>query len=112
MEISTLFSTGTSESDTSSVEDLSDPSISSSSSYSFPSAPVRPLSLPLAPDATSYPLHTFAASGDLDKMKHYLGSHKQADVNQPMKDGSTPVHAAAEHGQQGTNASCIISLVK
>lgn len=95
---------GTSESDTSSVEDLS----SSSSDLPpapliLPRAPIRPLSLPLAPDLHTHPLHTLAASGEREKLREYVAEHSQADVNQPMNDGSTPVYAAAEHGQHGTS---------
>ena len=98
-----MFCLGTSESDTSSVEDLSNDPSPSSLYYPPAHTPrTRPLSLPPVPAEDAYPLHTYTAAGELEKLTQYLTSHKQADVNQQMKEnGSTPLHIAAEYGQPG-----------
>jgi len=41
-----------------------------------------------------------AACGDLDALRMLILDHG-ADVNLPMKDGTTPVHCAVENGRKG-----------
>ncbi|XP_046372894.2 cortactin-binding protein 2-like isoform X2 [Haliotis rufescens] len=45
------------------------------------------------------PVHKHAACGDLDLLKTLI-VERDADVNLPMKDGTTPIHCTAEGGHE------------
>ena len=46
------------------------------------------------------PIHRLATSGDLEGLRTLIVNH-EADVNLPMKDGTTPIHCAVEKNQHG-----------
>lgn len=97
------FFSGTSESDTSSVEDLSDsaPPSSPSSSSSASTSSVSPsMSLPTTPNASTHPLHTLATSGALQKLQQHITDMNDS-IDQPMSDGTTALYLAAENGHEG-----------
>ncbi|KAH3828027.1 hypothetical protein DPMN_129976, partial [Dreissena polymorpha] len=45
------------------------------------------------------PIHRYAATGVVDALRKLIFD-LEADVNLPMKDGTTPAHCAAENGQE------------
>lgn len=45
-------------------------------------------------------IHKLASSGDVDALTKLI-LDREADVNLPMKDGTTPLICAAEHGHKG-----------
>ncbi|KAL4226365.1 hypothetical protein ACF0H5_014348 [Mactra antiquata] len=58
-------------------------------------------------DIPSSPIHRYAAMGNLE-MLNKLIVELEADVNLPMKDGTTPAHCAAENGQE----ACLTLLIQ
>ena len=48
-----------------------------------------------------------AACGDLDALRMLILEHG-ADVNLPMKDGTTPVHSAVEKSREGKNQVTLV----
>ena len=61
-----------------------------------------PSSLLLLPDALAYPLHRHSVGGDVAALHAALANQEmQQLVNQPMRDGTTAVHCAAEAGYEG-----------
>lgn len=46
------------------------------------------------------PLHKYATEGNFDLLRKLILEH-EADVNLPLKDGSTPLLRAAERGHDG-----------
>ena len=53
-----------------------------------------------SPEFPSSPIHKFASSGNVDSLRKLIVD-LDADVNLPMKDGTTPTHCAAEYGREG-----------
>ena len=51
-------------------------------------------------DFPSSPIHKFASEGNVDSLRKLI-IDLDADVNLPMKDGTTPTHCAAEFGREG-----------
>ena len=51
-------------------------------------------------DFPSSPIHKFASDGNVDSLRKLM-IDLDADVNLPMKDGTTPAHCAAEFGREG-----------
>lgn len=58
------------------------------------SSPSRPLTV------ITSPIHKHAACGDLQQL-HSILKQKDVDVNEMLEDGTTPLHCAAESGQEG-----------
>ena len=45
-------------------------------------------------------MYRYAAMGSVESLRKLIVD-LEADVNLPMKDGTTPAHCAAENGQEG-----------
>ncbi|XP_045166400.2 cortactin-binding protein 2-like [Mercenaria mercenaria] len=63
--------------------------------------------IPVVKDTPSSPIHRYAATGNVDALRKLIVD-LEADVNLPMKDGTTPAHCAAENGQE----ECLSLLIK
>ena len=57
-------------------------------------------SAPTTPDVHTLPIHKLAATANVNKLYHLI-VNENANVNEAMKDGTTPVHTAAESGNEG-----------
>lgn len=68
----------------------------------------QPTSNPLSStaEADASPLHKYATEGNFDLLRKLILEH-EADVNLPLKDGSTPLLRAAERGHDGMIYLCI-----
>lgn len=73
-------------------------------------SPVRTSSRQFSSSVTDFPsspIHKFASSGNVDSLRKLI-IDLDADVNLPMKDGTTPAHCAAEFGRE----DCLKLLVE
>ena len=60
-----------------------------------------PISSSSIAEVEASPLHKFAFDGNFDSLRKLI-LERDADVNLPLKDGSTPLLKAAENGHDGT----------
>ncbi|KAK3579051.1 hypothetical protein CHS0354_029909 [Potamilus streckersoni] len=70
-----------------------------SSSSSSPQSSLSTLATSISFELPSSPIHKYAANGNLESLRKLI-LELDADVNLPMKDGTTPIHCAAEAGQE------------
>lgn len=76
-------------------------------------SPVRTSSRQFSSSVTDFPsspIHKFASSGNVDSLRKLI-IDLDADVNLPMKDGTTPAHCAAEFGREGLLSGIILSYL-
>ncbi|XP_033745508.1 cortactin-binding protein 2-like [Pecten maximus] len=62
-------------------------------------SPALPVCSPIPPDIVFSPIHKRAHDGDQDALRQLI-LDREADVNLPLKDGTTPLLCAAESGHQ------------